>query len=239
MGAGAQTDPRLNRVLRSLPEDVWTLWEPVLERVELAANEPLTKHRRSHPHVYFPVTAVVALSVELRDGGCTQVALAGYEGLVGMSALTGRAGGPLRAVAQMPGIAMKLPSEMFLAEFFRGGALARYLVNYMQALVSQTAQTAVCNRHHAQDQQLCRLLLQVLDRTHGSDLAITHAALSQMLGVRRESVTLAARQLQDQGVIRYRRGHIHVVDRQGLAANACECYAVLRHEFEALVQIPK
>jgi len=186
-------------------------------------------------HVYFPVTAVVSLLHVLEDGASTELALVGKEGVVGVAVFMGGETMPSQAVVHSAGMAMRLRADLLLQAFGRSRPVMQLMLRYTQALTTQMAQLAVCNRRHTLDQRLCRWLLLCLDRLSGSELVMTQEFTANMLGVRREGVTEAARQLQHLGLIRYQRGHIAVLDREGLAHRACECYAVLRNEYERLL----
>ena len=186
-------------------------------------------------HVYFPATAIVSLHYTFENGASAEVAGVGNEGMVGVSLFMGGDTTPSSAVVQTGGYGYRLASERMIEEFNRGGPLLRLLLRYSQALLTQMAQTGACNRHHSVAQQLCRWLLLTLDRLPTNDLVMTQELIASMLGVRRESVTEAAGLLKDYGVISYRRGHITVLDRKGLQAHVCECYAVVKAEFDRLL----
>ena len=179
-------------------------------------------------HVYFPTTAIVSLLYVMENGASAEIAVVGNEGIVGISLFMGGESTPSRAVVQSAGHGYRLKAQTIKEEFNRAGPVLHLLLRYTQALITQMAQTAVCNRHHSLDQQLCRWLLLSLDRLHGNELIMTQELIANMLGVRREGVTEAARQAAEAGLIRYSRGHITVLDRQGLERRTCECYAVVR-----------
>jgi CRP-like cAMP-binding protein len=181
-------------------------------------------------HVYFPTTAIVSIHYELENGGTSEIASVGNEGLVGISLFMGGSTTPSRAVVLRGGHGYRLRASRLMEEFYRKGPLLRLLLRYTQALMTQMAQIAVCNCHHSTEQRLCRWLLQTLDRTGPAELAITQDAMGAILGVRREGITEAAGHLQARGLIKYRRGHLVILDRLGLEAQACECYDVLRRE---------
>ena len=185
-------------------------------------------------HVYFPTTCLVSLLYQLEDGASAEIAIVGNEGLVGISLFMGGGSTTSRAVVQSAGEAYRLPSAMLQEEFKLGPVLHLFL-RYTQALITQMTQTAVCNRHHSLDQQLCRWLLLSLDRLPGNELAMTQELIANMLGVRREGVTEAALKLQRSDLIRYARGHITVIDRPGLERRSCECYAVVKKEYDRLL----
>ena len=186
-------------------------------------------------HVYFPTTAIVSLLYVMEDGASAEIAVVGQEGIVGISLFMGGESTPSRAVVQSAGQAFRLEAKLMMQEFNRAGPVLHLLLRYTQALITQMAQTAVCNRHHSLDQQLCRWLLLSLDRLHSAEIVMTQELIANMLGVRREGVTEAAGHLQKAGLIRYRRGHITVLDRTRLEQRACECYAVVKKEYDRLL----
>jgi CRP-like cAMP-binding protein len=186
-------------------------------------------------HVYFPTTAIVSLLYVMADGASAEIAVAGFEGIVGISLFMGGETTPSRAVVQSAGGGYRLAANLLLQEFNRAGPVLHLLLRYTQALITQMAQTAVCNRHHSLDQQLCRWLLLSLDRLNGNELVMTQELIANMLGVRREGVTEAAGNLNDAGLISYHRGHIKVLDRAGLERRTCECYAVVKKEYDRLL----
>jgi CRP-like cAMP-binding protein len=186
-------------------------------------------------YVYFPTTSIVSLLYVMEDGASAEIAIVGNEGILGISLFMGGETTPSRAVVQSAGYGFRLKAQHLKNEFGRFGPLLHLLLRYTQALITQMAQTAVCNRHHSVDQQLCRWLLLSLDRLASNELTMTQELIANMLGVRREGVTEAAGKLQDAGLIRYRRGRITVLDRPGLEARSCECYAVVKAEFDRLL----
>ena len=186
-------------------------------------------------HVYFPTTAIVSLLYVMEDGSSAEIAVVGNEGIVGVALFMGGETTPSRGIVQSAGHAYRLRGRHLKEEFMRAAELQQVLLRYTQALLTQMAQTAVCNRHHSVDQQLCRWLLLSFDRLSSSELVMTQELIANMLGVRREGVTEAAGKLQKAGLIRYNRGHITMVDRLGLEARSCECYAVVKKEFERLL----
>jgi len=190
---------------------------------------------RTMSHVYFPTTAIVSLLYVMENGASAEIAVVGNEGLVGISLFMGGGSTPSRAVVQSAGEGWRLGAAAMKEEFDRAGPAMHLLLRYTQALITQMAQTAVCNRHHSLDQQLCRWLLLSLDRLGGNDLVMTQELIANMLGVRREGVTEAALKLQKAGLIRYSRGHISVLDRAGLEQRSCECYAVVKTEYDRLL----
>jgi len=195
----------------------------------------LHESRETLSHVYFPTTAIVSLLYVMENGAAAEIAVVGDDGIVGVSLFMGGQSTTSRAVVQSAGHAFRLKAPQLMDEFNRNGAALHLLLRYTQALITQMAQTAVCNRHHSLDQQLCRWLLLSLDRLEGSDLVMTQELIANMLGVRREGVTEAASELQRDGLISYARGHIRVLDRAGLEQRTCECYAVVRREYERLL----
>jgi CRP-like cAMP-binding protein len=206
-----------------------------MEFVTLALGETLYESGSHLRHVYFPVSGVVSLLIVTEDGGSAEIAVIGNDGCVGIALLLGGETTLDRAVVQIAGHAYRLPAEVVLREFKRGHAAQLLLLRYIQALMTQTAQTAVCNRHHTVEQQLCRWLLLTLDRVPSTDVVMTQELISNMLGVRRSGVTQAARDLQRAGLIEYERGHIRVLARERLEAHACECYAVVKRETDRLL----
>jgi CRP-like cAMP-binding protein len=186
-------------------------------------------------YVYFPTTSIVSLHYLLENGASSEMAGVGNEGVLGISVFMGGNTTPSRAVVQTGGFGYRLTAQVLMDEFNRAGPVMRLLLRYTQALLTQMSQTAVCNRHHTVEQQLCRWLLLTLDRLSTSELTMTQELIANMLGVRREGVTEAAGRLQGYGYIRYRRGHITVLDRQGLEGDVCECYAVVKKEFARLL----
>ncbi len=228
-------DPSTNDLLASLPPDDWARIAPLLEAVELPLGKVLYESGNKMTHVYFPTTAIVSLLYVLENGSSAEIAVVGHEGVVGISLFMGGETTPSRAVVQSAGRGYRLRGARIKEEFARSGPVMHLMLRYTQALITQMAQTAVCNRHHSLDQQLCRWLLLSLDRLNGPDLVMTQELIANMLGVRREGVTEAAGKLQKLKLIRYTRGHIHVLDRAGLEARVCECYAVVKKEYDRLL----
>ena len=224
-----------NYLLAALPESVRTRWERVLEPVTLPLGEVLYEAGTTQNYVYFPTNAIVSLLCVLENGSSAEIAVVGHEGIVGISPFMGGGSTPSRAVVQSAGHGFRMDAETLNDEFNQGGPVVHLLLRYTQALLTQMAQTAVCNRHHTMDQQLCRWLLLSLDRLQGNELVMTQELIANMLGVRREGVTEAASKLQRAGLIRYARGRIKVLDRAGLEHRTCECYAVVRKEYQRLV----
>jgi len=232
---GIRPDPRENRLLAALPATEWARWLPVLEPVELALGDVLYESGVAMDHVYFPTTSIVSLLYVMEDGASAEIAVVGHEGIVGVSLFMGGETTPSRSVVQSAGQGFRMPAAILKEEFKRSSPVLHLLLRYTQALITQMAQTAVCNRHHSLDQQLCRWLLLSLDRLQTPDLVMTQELIANMLGVRREGVTEAAGSLQRDGLIRYRRGHITVLDRAGLERRTCECYAVVKKEYDRLL----
>ena len=230
-----EAGPLQNKLLAALPDAEWQRWLPKLEAVPLPLGSVLYESGGTLSHVYFPTTAIVSLLYVMESGASAEIAVVGNEGLVGISLFMGGDSTPSRAVVQSAGQGYRLAAAAMQAEFDRAGAAMHLLLRYTQALITQMAQTAVCNRHHSLDQQLCRWLLLSLDRLQGNELKMTQELIANMLGVRREGVTEGATRLQQAGLIRYARGHITVLDRAGLEARTCECYAVVRKEYDRLL----
>ena len=228
-------NPRENRLLAVLPEVVFERLLPHLEWVPLPLAQALYESGGQLKHVYFPTDAIVSLLYVMENGASAEIAVVGNEGIVGIALFLGGETMPNRAVVQSAGQAYRLSGRSFKDEINRSGALQHLLLRYTSALLTQMAQTAVCNRHHSVDQQLCRWLLLSLDRLRANELSMTQELIANMLGVRREGVTEAAGHLQDAGLIKYARGRITVIDRPGLEARVCECYEVVRKEFLRLL----
>jgi CRP-like cAMP-binding protein len=224
-----------NLLLNALPAAEIHRMRPDLESVEMKLGEVVYETGRGLDHVYFPTTAIVSLLYMLESGATAEIAVVGYEGVVGVSIFMGGGSTSSRAVVQSAGEAFRLPSRYVMEEFTRGGPMQHLMLRYTQSLITQMAQTAVCNRHHSVDQQLCRWLLLSIDRLPTPEIVMTQELIANMLGVRREGVTEAAGKLQKAGVIIYRRGHIKVLDRLRLEAMACECYEVVRVETARLL----
>ena len=224
-----------NHLLAALPAADFGRIAAYLERVPLPLGEVLCEAGGRLQHVYFPTTAIISLHYTFENGASAEIAGVGNEGMLGVSLYMGGDTTPSSAVVQTAGHGYRLTSHRLVEEFNRGGAMLRLLLRYSQALLTQMAQTGACNRHHSVAQQLCRWLLLTLDRLPSSDLVMTQELIASMLGVRRESVTEAAGILRDGGVISYRRGHITVLDRAGLQAHVCECYGVVKTEFDRLL----
>ena len=229
--------PMANGLLAALPDAESKRWLPLLEAVELPLGHVLYESGKTLTHVYFPTTAIVSLLYVLENGSSAEIAVVGNEGMVGVALFMGGGSTPSRAVVQSAGAGYRLDAQAMKTEFDRAGPVLHLLLRYTQALLTQMAQTAVCNRHHTLDQQLCRWLLLSLDRLHGSELVMTQELIANMLGVRREGVTDGAVKLQEAGLIKYTRGRITVLNRPGLEARSCECYAVVKKEYDRLLQV--
>ena len=231
----AAPDPKTNQLLAALPPAEWLRWQPQLELVDMPLGQVLYESGSTLSHVYFPTTAIVSLLYVMENGASAEIAVVGHEGIVGISLFMGGESTPSRAVVQSAGQGLRLEAQTIKDEFNRSGAVMHLLLRYTQALITQMAQTAVCNRHHSLDQQLCRWLLLSLDRLPGNDLVMTQELIANMLGVRREGVTEGAGKLQEAGLIRYARGRITVLDRPGLERRTCECYGVVKKEYDRLL----
>jgi CRP-like cAMP-binding protein len=229
------SNPKSNWLLASMPEAARQRLLPFLELVEMPMGKVLSESGDCLRHVYFPTTAVVSLLYVMENGATGEVAVIGNDGLVGLSLLMGSDSTPNRAVVQTAGLGFRLNAQIIKSEFNRAGPVLALLLKYTQALITQTAQTAMCNRYHAVDQQLCRRLLQNLDLQCGNEIVITQERIAGMLGVRREGVTAAALRLQELALISYTRGRISVLDRDGLEKRSCECYAVVKNEYQRLL----
>jgi CRP-like cAMP-binding protein len=227
--------PLENQLLASLPSAVLGRLEPLLELVSMRLGEALYESGSQMSHVYFPTTSIVSLLYVMENGSSAEIAVVGNEGVVGVALFMGGETTPSRGIVQSAGHAYRLQGRDLKQEFTRAAELQHVLLRYTQALLTQMAQTAVCNRHHSLDQQLCRWLLLSFDRLPVNELIVTQELIASLLGVRREGVTEAAGKLQKAGLIRYNRGHISVIDRPGLEARSCECYAVLKKEFDRLL----
>jgi CRP-like cAMP-binding protein len=233
--AGTIKGPRHNQLLAALPEAIWSRWEGTIEATELTLGQVMYEPGDTLTHVYFPTTAIVSLLYVMENGAPGEIAVIGNEGLVGISIFMGGESTPSRAVVQSAGQGYRLKSQTLKAEFDENIPVLRLLLRFTQALLTQMAQTAVCNRHHSLDQQLCRWLLLSLDRLDGNQLVMTQELIANMLGVRREGVTEGATRLQEAGLISYARGRITVLNRDQLEKRSCECYAVVKREYDRLL----
>lgn len=221
--------------MAALPEATFARWNTLLEPARLNLGEVLYESGNTLEHVYFPTTAIVSLLYVMENGDSAEIAVVGNEGVVGISLFMGGESTPSRAVVQSAGWGFRMTAEAIKDEFNQFGPVMHLLLRYTQALITQMSQTAVCNRHHSLEQQLCRWLLLSLDRLQGDELVMTQELIANMLGVRREGVTEAARRLQEAQLITYARGHIKVLNRIGLERRSCECYAVVRKEYDRLL----
>src|SRR5687767_10066641 len=231
----AQHTPKQSHLLNALPPAVYDRLLPDLELVPLPLGQAVYESGKEQEYVYFPSASIVSLLYVMEDGSSAEIAVVGNEGVVGIALFMGGETTPSRAVVQSAGHAYRLKASLLKKEFERGGALQHLLLRYTQALLTQMAQTAVCNRHHSIEQQLCRWLLLSLDRLDTSEIKMTQELIANMLGVRREGVTQAAGKLQADGLIHYSRGHITIKSRAKLEKCACECYAVVKKEYDRLL----
>ncbi len=227
--------PQQNHLLAALPAEDYKHLLPELELIPMPLGWVVYESGGHLNYLYFPTTSIVSLLYVMESGASAEIAITGNEGLVGISLFMGGESTPSRAVVQSAGEGYRLKASVLKKEFALGGRLQYLALRYTQALITQMAQTAVCNRHHSLDQQLCRWLLLSLDRLPGNELMMTQELIANMLGVRREGVTEAAGKLQAEGLIHYSRGHITVLDRPKLEKRVCECYAVVKREFDRLL----
>ncbi|TVU70166.1 MULTISPECIES: Crp/Fnr family transcriptional regulator [Cobetia] len=224
-----------NHLLAALPDDVKKRLSPHIDTVPLSLGQIIHTSGSALNHVYFPIDAIVSLLYVTENGASAEIAVVGNEGLVGIAVFMGGESTTSRAIVQSAGLAFRLPVDQLKDEFNRHGEMLHLLLRYTQSLITQMAQTAVCNRHHSINQQLCRWLLLSLDRLPSNQLDMTQELIANMLGVRREGVTEAAGKLHKLGIIEYRRGHITVLDRPRLEERSCECYAVVKKESDRLM----
>jgi CRP-like cAMP-binding protein len=231
----SSSEIKLNRILAALPDVEIKRWLPNLVLVDLHLGQVLYESSITEHHVFFPTSAIVSLLYVMENGDSAELAVVGNEGLVGISLFMGGNSTPGRAVVQSEGKGYRLSALSMKEEFDRSGPAMHLLLRYTQALITQMSQTAVCNRHHSLDQQLCRWLLLSLDRLPGNELVMTQELIANMLGVRREGVTEAALKIQKAGLVTYSRGHIKVLDRAGLEKRSCECYEVVKKEYDRLL----
>ena len=227
--------PLQNNLLAVLPRSEFDRVASHLELVSMRLGDVIYESGNQLRHVYFPTTSIVSLLYVMEDGASAEIAVVGNEGIIGIALFMGGESTPSRAIVQSAGYAYRLEAQLLKQEFNRAGPVMHLLLRYTQALITQMAQTAVCNRHHSVDQQLCRWLLLSLDRLPSNELTMTQELIANMLGVRREGVTEAAGKLQSAGLIHYSRGRITVLDRPGLEARSCECHAVVKKEFDRLL----
>lgn len=224
-----------NRLLAALPQEDYERLAPDLELVSMLVGDVVCESSAQMSHAFFPTSSIVSLQYVMENGSSAEIAGVGNEGLVGVSLFMGGETALSRSIVQTGGHGYRLQKSVLLDEFNRGGAMMRLLLRYTQALIAQMSLTAACNRRHSLEQQLCRWLLLTLDRMPGNELIMTQELIASMLGVRREGVTEAAGRLQGAGIINYRRGHITVLERAGLDSRVCECYGVVKREFERLL----
>lgn len=229
------SSPRQNHLLDALLTSEYDRLSPDLDLVTMPLGQVLYESGEQLHHVYFPTTAIISMLYVMEDGASAEIAVVGNEGILGISLFMGGETTPSRAVVQSAGFGYRLKASLLKIEFNRAGPVQRLLLRYTQALITQMAQTAVCNRHHTVEQQLCRWLLLSLDRLASNELAMTQELIANMLGVRREGVTEAASKLQKAGLIKYSRGKITVIDRPKLEKRCCECYEVVKLEFDRLL----
>lgn len=228
-------DIKKNHLLAAMPELAWLSWRPMLEAVDMPLGQVLYESGVTMQHVYFPTTSIVSMLYVTQSGASAELAVVGNEGIVGISLFMGGGSTPSRAVVQSAGKGYRLDARVMKIEFDKAGPVLHLLLRYTQALITQMTQTAVCNRHHSLDQQLCRWLLLSMDRLQGTELVMTQELIANMLGVRREGVTEGALKLQKLGLISYARGRITVLNRLGLEKRSCECYAVVQKEYDRLL----
>jgi CRP-like cAMP-binding protein len=231
----ASTNPRHNHLLAALPNDQWQRWLPHLEHVDMPLGQVLYEPGSTLTHVYFPTTAIVSLLYVMQNGESAEIAVVGNEGVIGVSLFMGGESTPSRALVQSAGGSFRLTAQLMKEEFYRAGPVLHLLLRYTQALITQMVQTAACNRHHSLDQQLCRWLLLSLDRLQGTEMVMTQQLIANMMGVPREGATEGALKLQNAGLIDYTGGRIRVLNREGLEKRTCECYAVVKKEYDRLL----
>jgi CRP-like cAMP-binding protein len=234
-----QSDLHGNHLLGSLPSHEWQALAPHLELVHLRTEQLLCDTAQRIHHVYFPTTAIISLLSTMEDGGSVEIAAVGREGMTGVPVLTGGETMPYRVQVQCSGFAYRVSAQALRQHFASSEFLRRLMLLYMHALLTQVAQTAACNRHHSLSRQLCRWLLLETDRANSPELSVTQQLIADMLGVRREGITEAAGKLHNDGLIHHSRGHIRILDRQGLEARACECYGIVKREFSRLLPAVK
>lgn len=230
-----EPNPRDNHILDALPDEERDRLFPYLSLVAMPLGKVLYESGETLKHIYFPTDSIVSLLYVMKDGASAEIAVVGNEGAIGVALFMGGETTPSRAIVQSAGSAFRLEGKRLKAEFGRHGQMLHVLLRYTQSLITQMAQTAVCNRHHSVNQQLCRWLLLSLDRLRSNELKMTQELIANMLGVRREGVTAAAGELQKAGVIRYSRGRITVIDRAKLEQLSCECYSVVKKESDRLL----
>ncbi len=231
--------PRQNLLLASLPDAEWQRWQPLLEWVDLPLEKPLHEIGAPLQFVYFPTSAIVSVLNVIGEGSPSQIAVVGREGVVGVSVFVGAGRSSTRAVVQSAGTGYRMLAAVIKAETERSAAVMHLMLRYTQALITQMSQTAACNRHHSMDQQLCRWLLLLLDRLPDHEVVMTQELIAHMLCVSREDFIEAALELQLSGLIRYARGRVSVLDRPGLGRRSCECYRVVKNEYDRLLPNPE
>jgi CRP-like cAMP-binding protein len=231
-------NPRNNHLLDALPHDQWERWRHHLEYADMSLEQVLYEPGTTLSHVYFPTTAIISLLYVMKNGESAEIAIVGNEGMVGVPLFMGGGSTSSRAIVQSAGGAYRLSAELMKQEFDRGGPVLNLLLRYTQALMTQMVQTAACNKHHSLDQQLCRWLLLSLDRLQGTEMLMTPKLISHMLGVDLSVATDAAHQLQEAGLIQYEDGRIRVMERRGLEQRSCECYVVVKQEYDRLLPLP-
>jgi CRP-like cAMP-binding protein len=231
----ASHDPRHNHLLDALPHEQWERWRHHLEYTDMALGQVLYEPGKTLGHVYFPTTAIVSLLYVMKNGESAEIAIVGNEGVVGVSLFMGGGSTSSRALVQSAGGAYRLSAELMKQEFDRAGPVLHVLLRYTQALMTQMVQTAACNKHHSLDQQLCRWLLLSLDRLQGTEMLMTPKLIANMLGVAQDVATGGALKLQDAGLIQYEDGLIRIIDRNGLEQRSCECYVVVKKEYDRLL----
>jgi CRP-like cAMP-binding protein len=231
----ASSDPRHNTLLAALPQDQWQRWIPHLEYVDMPLGQVLHEPGSTLTHVYFPTTAIISLLYVMQNGESAEIAVVGNEGVVGVSLFMGGDSTSSQAVVQSAGGGFRLAAQFLKEEFGRGGPVLHLLLRYTQALMTQMVQTAACNRHHSLDQQLCRWLLLSLDRLPGTEMVMTQQLIANMMGVPLDGATAGALKLHNAGLIDYVLGRIRVLNRPGLEKRSCECYAVVKKEYDRLL----
>lgn len=224
-----------NRLLAALPSAEWERWQPKFEMVHLKVDQTLYESGSNIQYVYFPVNCIISLQYDFQDGASAEFAQIGNEGLCGVSTFMGTQSTNSKAVVIGCGSAYRIKTDFLLDEFNNSSPFRRLILRYMQAMMSYASQTAVCNRRHSIDQQLCKTILQNLDRIPGNELTFTHELIAKTLGVRREGISHTAKELQNDGLIKYTRGHISILDRNKLTRHACECYSIVKDEYEKLI----
>lgn len=234
----AKLEPKQNRILAALPAADYERLLPDLECVPMPLGWTMSESGDHVNFLHFPISGIVSLIYDLEDGSSSEIALVGNEGMVGISIFMGGESMPSNTFVQSAGDAYRLSRKIMKKEFALGGKLQHLALLYTQALIAQTSQTAVCNQHHSLDQRLCRWLLMSTDRLHEQTLVVTQELMAHLLGVRRESVSLTAHKLQKEGLIKYSRGHITIVDHANLKTRACECYGIVKDEYDRLLPHP-